>query len=315
MERDPKVYLMGEEVAQYQGAYKVSRGLFQKYGESRVIDTPITEAGFTGIGIGSSWAGLKPVIEFMTFNFSMQAIDHVINSAAKQLYMSAGQVQSPIVFRGPNGHARGVAAQHSQCFAAWYSQIPGLKVVAPWSAEDAKGLLKAAIRDPNPVVFLENELMYGQSFPMPAEASDPNWILPLGKAKIEREGTDVTLASFSMPVGACLEAAKILQQQGISCEVLNLRTLRPMDVPAILKSVRKTHRLVTVEEGWVQSGVGAEIAARVTESDAFYQLDAPIERVCGADVPMPYAEPLEKMTSPAANNIVNAVLKTTYRKK
>eukprot|EP00002_Diphylleia_rotans_P004169 TRINITY_DN12_c0_g3_i1.p1 TRINITY_DN12_c0_g3~~TRINITY_DN12_c0_g3_i1.p1 ORF type:complete len:358 (+),score=90.28 TRINITY_DN12_c0_g3_i1:60-1133(+) len=314
MARDERVFLMGEEVGQYQGAYKISRGLYQKYGPDRVIDTPITEAGFAGIGVGAAWNGLRPVIEFMTYNFSMQAIDHVVNSAAKQLYMSAGQVKSPMVFRGPNGAARGVAAQHSQCFAAWYSSVPGLTVVSPYNSEDARGLLKASIRNDNPVVFLENELMYGSSFPVSEEALDKDFVLPLGKAKIERTGKHITIVAFSRPVGMALKAAEILAGEGIEAEVVNLRTVRPMDRRAIIESVKKTNHLITVEEGWPQSGVGAEICATVFESEAFDYLDAPIERVCGADVPMPYAENLENMALPSELNVVAAAKRVLARK-
>ena len=314
MERDEAVYIMGEEVAQYQGAYKVTKGLYQKYGDKRVIDTPITEMGFTGLAIGSAYKGLKPVVEFMTFNFSMQAIDQVVNSAAKQYYMSAGDISVPIVFRGPNGNAAGVAAQHSQCFAAWYASVPGLKVVAPYSSEDAKGLIKAAIRDPNPVVVLEHELMYGVSFPMSDEAQSKDWVVPIGKAKIEREGTDVTVISFSKPVGMALEAADIMASKGVSVEVLNLLSIRPMDREAIFKSVKKTGRVVTVEQGWPQHGVGSEIAAMLMESDAFDYLDAPMERVTGADVPMPYATNLENAAIAQVEDIVSAIERTTYRR-
>ena len=267
----------------------MTRGLLEKYGPKRVYDTPITEAGFTGMAVGAAFQGLKPVLEFMTFNFSMQAIDHIVNSAAKTLYMSNGDISCPIVFRGPNGPAAGVAAQHSQCFAAWYASVPGLKVLAPYSAEDARGLLKAAIRDPDPVVFLENEIMYGRSFPVSEECLDKDFVLPIGKAKVEREGKDVTIVSFSKMVGASLEAAEALEKEGISCEVINLRTIRPIDRDTIAKSVQKTNRLVSVEEGWPQSGVGAEIAAIAME-DCFDYLDAPMERVSGADIPTPYAE-------------------------
>ena len=289
MDRDEKVFILGEEVGQYHGAYKVTRGLLEKYGPNRVRDTPITEAGFTGMAVGSAFYGLKPVLEFMTFNFSMQAIDHIVNSAAKTLYMSNGDISCPIVFRGPNGPAAGVAAQHSQCFAAWYGSVPGLKVLAPYSAEDARGLLKAAIRDPDPVVFLENEILYGKSFQVSAECLDKDFVVPIGKAKIEREGKDVTIVTFSKMVGYSLEAADALAQEGISCEVINLRTIRPLDRQAIVNSVKKTNRLVSVEEGWPQSGVGAEIAAIAME-DCFDYLDAPMERVHGADIPTPYAE-------------------------
>lgn len=307
MARDETVYLLGEEVAQYDGAYKVSRGLWKKYGDERVFDTPITEMGFAGIAVGSAMAGLKPVCEFMTFNFSMQAIDQVINSAAKTFYMSGGAVPINITFRGPNGAAIGVGAQHSQCFAAWYSHCPGLKVVSPFSSEDCKGLLKAAIRDPNPVVVLENEILYGRSFEMSEEALSPDFVLPIGKAKIERAGTDVTLVAFSIGVSICLEAAELLQQQGVSCEVVNLRTIRPLDRQAIIDSVKKTNHLVSVEYGWPQSGVGAEILSTVMESDAFDYLDAPAVRVTGADIPMPYAAQLESACMPTAHDVVHTV--------
>jgi pyruvate dehydrogenase E1 component beta subunit len=312
MTRDETVFLMGEEVAQYHGAYKVSKGLHDKFGPERVIDTPITEMGFAGLGVGAAMNGTRPIIEFMTFNFSMQAIDHVINSAAKQLYMSAGDINVPIVFRGPNGPAAGVAAQHSQCFASWYSHCPGLKVVAPWNSEDAKGLLKAAVRDPNPVVFLENELLYGTEFEMSDAALRDDFVLDIGKAKVEREGTDVTIVTFSRMVGFSLEAAEELAKEGISAEVINLRTIRPLDRDAIDASVRKTSRLVTVEEGWPQSGIGAEIQAVITETGAFDFLDAAPERVTGVDVPMPYAENLEKSALPTVSNIVSAVRRTCF---
>eukprot|EP00696_Hemimastix_kukwesjijk_P020118 gnl/Hemi2/9592_TR3332_c0_g1_i1.p1 gnl/Hemi2/9592_TR3332_c0_g1~~gnl/Hemi2/9592_TR3332_c0_g1_i1.p1 ORF type:complete len:371 (+),score=116.59 gnl/Hemi2/9592_TR3332_c0_g1_i1:126-1115(+) len=314
MEKDPTVFVMGEEVAQYQGAYKVTKGLLQKFGPERVRDTPITESGFAGLGVGAAFAGMKPIVEFMTFNFSMQAIDHVVNGAAKTHYMSGGTVKCPIVFRGPNGAAAGVAAQHSQCFASWYGHIPGLKVVCPWSSEDAKGLLKAAIRDPNPVVCLENELLYGVEFPMSAEAMSSEFVLPIGKAKVEREGTNVTIVTFSRLVGVALKAAETLAQEGINAEVINLRTIRPLDFDTIASSVRKTNRLVTVEEGWPMYGVGAEIAAQIVETDTFDFLDAPIERVTGVDVPMPYAENLEKLALPQEQNIINAVKRACYRK-
>jgi len=316
MERDKNVFLMGEEVGQYQGAYKVSKGLHDKYGDARVIDTPITEMGFTGLGVGVAYKGLRPIMEFMTWNFSMQGIDHIVNSAAKQLYMSGGMCNVPIVFRGLNGASAGVAAQHSQCFAAWYGSVPGLKVVSPWDAEDCKGLLKAAIRDDNPVVFLENEMMYGEEFTLSDEAMDKDFLLPLGKAKTEREGTDVSLVAFAKMVGSSLEAAEILKNEdGIDCEVINLRSIRPLDRDAILNTVKKTNRLVTVEEGWPQHGVGAEIAAMVVESDAFDYLDAPVERVTGADVPMPYAIDLEAAALPKVHNIVNAVRRACFRKE
>ncbi|XP_042017669.1 pyruvate dehydrogenase E1 component subunit beta-1, mitochondrial-like [Salvia splendens] len=312
MSADPKVYVMGEEVGEYQGAYKITKGLLDKYGPERVLDTPITEAGFAGIGVGSAYYGLKPVIEFMTFNFSMQAIDHIINSAAKSNYMSAGQISVPIVFRGPNGAAAGVGAQHSQCYAAWFGAIPGLKVLTPYSSEDARGLLKAAIRDPDPVVFLENELLYGESFPVSAEVLDSSFCLPIGKAKIEREGKDVTITAFSKIVGSALQAADILAKDGISAEVINLRSIRPLDRAAINASVRKTNRLVTVEEGFPQHGVGAEICASVLE-DSFEYLDAAVERISGADVPMPYAANLERMAVPQVEDIVRAAKRACYR--
>jgi len=314
MARDEKVFLLGEEVAQYQGAYKITKGLFQKYGSKRVIDTPITEMGFAGLATGASYQGLRPVVEFMTWNFSMQAIDQIINSAAKQFYMSGGDCASPIVFRGPNGAASGVAAQHSQCFAAWYSSVPGLKVVAPWSAEDYRGLTKAAIRDNNPVCILENEMLYGQTFPLSDEAQSLDFIIPFGKAKIEREGSHVSVITFSKPVGMCLEVAKELEKEGISVEVINLRSLRPLDTQAIINSVKKTNHLVTVEEGWPQCGIGAEISALVAESDAFDYLDSPIERVTGADVPMPYAIPLERLALPQIDDVKAAILRTLARK-
>lgn len=310
MQADEKVFLLGEEVGQYHGAYKVSRGLLEKFGSKRVIDTPITEMGFAGIATGAAMAGLKPICEFMTFNFSMQAIDHVINSAAKIHYMSAGILSCPIVFRGPNGASAGVGAQHSQCFASWYSQCPGLKVVSPWSAEDAKGLLKSAIRDPNPVVFLENELMYGVEFDMSEEVLSKDFYIPIGKAKIERVGTDITLVAHSIGVSTAMEAAEQLAKEGISCEVLNLRSIRPMDTEAIVQSVKKTHRLITVEHGWPQSGVGSEICARVMESSSFDYLDAPVIRVTGADLPTPYAKNLEELVFPKAHNVVRSVKHT-----
>ena len=310
MERDEKVFLLGEEVAQYQGAYKVTKGLFQKYGEKRVIDTPITEMGFAGIATGAAYKGLRPVCEFMTFNFSMQAIDHVVNSAAKQYYMTGGDMTCPIVFRGPNGAAAGVAAQHSQCFAGWYSSVPGLKVVAPWSSEDAKGLIKAAIRDENPVVVLENELLYGTEFPMSDEAQSSDFVIPFGQAKVEKEGTDVSIVTFSKCVGDSLEVAKALEGEGISVEVINLLTLRPIDRDAIINTVKKTNRLVTVESGWPQCGIGSEIAAIVMESEAFDYLDAPVERITGFDVPMPYALPLEKAALPQDTDIKAAIYRT-----
>jgi len=303
MARDDKVYVMGEEVGEYQGAYKITRGLLQKFGPQRVYDTPITEAGFAGIGVGSAMAGLKPIIEFMTFNFAMQAIDHIINSAAKTLYMSAGQIQCSMVFRGPNGAAAGVGAQHSQCFAAWYMSVPGLKVLAPWSAEDARGLMKSAIRDPDPVVYLENELLYGEEFPVSPACLDKDFLVPLGKAKLESVGDDLTIISFSKCVGLSLKAAEILAAEGISVEVINLRTLRPLDRSCIIQSVEKTNRVMTVEEGWPSCGVGSELSAIIME-DAFDYLDAPVERIAGAEIPMPYAVNLEKQALPTVDDIV-----------
>ena len=299
MRRDERVFVMGEEVAEYQGAYKVTQGLLDEFGSKRVIDTPITEQGFAGLGVGAAFGELRPVIEFMTFNFAMQAIDQIINSAAKTLYMSGGQMGCPIVFRGPNGAASRVGAQHSQCYASWYAHCPGLKVVSPYSAADAKGLLKSAIRDPNPIIFLENEVMYGQSFDVP----DDDFLVPIGKAKILREGTDVTITAFSIMVGRALQAADALAAQGISAEVIDLRTIRPLDSETIVASVKKTSRLVTCEEGFPFAGVGAEIAIQVMEQ-AFDWLDAPIARVTGKDVPMPYAENLEKLALPQVEDIV-----------
>ena len=303
MRADDRVFVMGEEVAEYQGAYKVTQGLLAEFGPKRVIDTPITEQGFAGLGVGAAFGDLRPVIEFMTFNFSMQAIDQIINSAAKTLYMSGGQMGCPIVFRGPNGAASRVAAQHSQCYASWYAHCPGLKVVAPWSAADAKGLLKAAIRDPNPVIFLENEVMYGQSFEVP---SDDDWVVPIGRAKIVRQGSDVTITAFSIMVGRALEAADQLAAKGIAAEVIDLRTIRPLDIETIVTSVRKTSRLVTCEEGFPFAGLGSEIAMQVMEQ-AFDWLDAPIARVTGKDVPMPYAANLEKLALPQIEDITATV--------
>ena len=308
MRRDPDVFLMGEEVAEYQGAYKVSQGLLDEFGARRVIDTPITEHGFAGIGVGASFYGLRPIVEFMTFNFAMQAIDQIINSAAKTRYMSGGQVNAPIVFRGPNGAAARVAAQHSQCYASWYAHCPGLKVIAPWSAADAKGLLKSAIRDPNPVICLENEILYGQSFAVP---DSDDWTVPLGKAKVVRAGTDVTIAGFSIMVGKAMEAAEILAGEGISAEVIDLRSLRPFDSETLIASVQKTNRLVTCEEGWGFSGIGSELAAQMMEL-AFDWLDAPVKRVCGVDVPMPYAANLEAMALPQAETIVAGAKDVCY---
>jgi len=309
MRRDKDVFVMGEEVAEYQGAYKVTQGLLQEFGAKRVIDTPITEHGFAGLGIGAALAGLKPVVEFMTFNFAMQAMDQLINSAAKTLYMSGGQMGCQIVFRGPNGAAARVAAQHSQDYSAWYSHIPGLKVIAPSTAADAKGLLKAAIRDPNPVIFLENEILYGHSSPVP-KLND--FVLPIGKAKIARPGNDVTIVSWSMGITYALKAAEELAGAGIDAEVIDLRTLKPMDNETIIASVQKTGRAATVEEGWQQSGVGAEIAARIMEH-AFDYLDAPVARVSGKDVPMPYAANLEKLALPSVTEIVEAAKAVCYR--
>ncbi len=309
MRRDASVFLMGEEVAQYQGAYKVSQGLLEEFGERRVIDTPITEQGFTGLGVGAAFNGLRPIVEFMTFNFAMQAIDQIVNSAAKTRYMSGGQMNCPIVFRGPNGAAARVAAQHSQCYASWFAHVPGLKVVAPYSAADAKGLLKAAIRDPNPVIVLENEILYGYSFEVPEHA---DWVVPIGKAKVERAGNDVTIAAFSLMVHRALEAAELLAKEGISAEVINLRTIRPLDAGAIVASLKKTNRLVTVEEGWPFAGIGAELAAVMME-EAFDWLDAPVARVAGVDVPMPYAANLEQLALPHAATIVEAAKQVCYR--
>ncbi|MCF3946121.1 pyruvate dehydrogenase complex E1 component subunit beta [Acidiphilium sp. AL] len=305
MRHDDKVFLMGEEVAQYQGAYKISQGLLEEFGDRRVIDMPITEHGFTGMAVGAAMSGLKPIVEFMTFNFAMQAIDQIVNSAAKTLYMSGGQMGCPIVFRGPNGAAARVAAQHSQCYASWYAHCPGLKVIAPWSAADAKGLLRAAIRDPNPVIFLENEILYGHKHPCPV---DEDFILPIGKARIERPGEDVTIVAFSIMVDVALNAAEALDRQGISAEVINLRTIRPLDIDTIVASVKKTNRIVSVEEGWPFAGIGAEIAMQITEH-AFDWLDAPPTRVAGLDVPMPYAANLEKLALPQPNWVVDAVKK------
>jgi len=307
MTKDPNVFLMGEEVGNYQGAYKVSKGLIDKFGPTRVWDTPISEMGFAGIGTGAAMYGLKPIVEFMTWNFALQAIDHIVNSAAKIRYMSAGDISCPIVFRGPNGAAAAVAAQHSHDFGAWYSQLPGLKVVVPFDAEDARGLLKAAIRDPNPIVFLENELMYGEIFNLSEEQMGPDFVVPIGKAKIMKEGKHVTITCFSKMVKKTLEAAAILEKEGISCEVINLRTLRPLDRKTIITSVKKTNRIVSVEEGFPQCGIGAEIAGILMESSAFDHLDAPLERITGLDIPLPYAPNLEAMCLPSPNNIVNAV--------
>ena len=309
MRADKSVFVMGEEVAEYQGAYKVTQGLLEEFGDKRVYDTPITEHGFAGIGIGAAFGNLKPIVEFMTFNFAMQAMDQIINSAAKTLYMSGGQMGCPIVFRGPNGAASRVAAQHSQCYASWYAHCPGLKVVSPWSSKDAKGLLKSAIRDPDPVIFLENEVMYGQSFSCP---DDDNFTLPIGKANIEKEGNDVTIIAFSIMVGKSLEAAEILEDKNINAEVINLRTLRPLDIDTIIESVKKTNRVVTCEEGFPFSGIGAEISALINEK-AFDWLDAPVVRVTGKDVPMPYAANLEKLALPQVDDIVSASAQVCYK--
>ncbi|MEP6967286.1 MAG: pyruvate dehydrogenase complex E1 component subunit beta, partial [Pseudomonadota bacterium] len=309
MRRDDAVFLMGEEVAQYQGAYKVSRDLLEEFGERRVIDTPITEHGFAGLGVGAAMAGLKPIVEFMTFNFAMQAIDHIINSAAKTLYMSGGQIRCSVVFRGPNGAAARVGAQHSQDYSSWYGHVPGLKVVAPYDAADAKGLLKSAIRDPNPVVFLEHEMLYGQEFEVPDLA---DWLVPIGKAKVRRAGDDVTLVAHARMVGFALKAAEALAGEGIEAEVIDLRTLRPLDHATVVQSVKKTNRLVTVEEGWGPFGVGAEVAARVV-SEAFDYLDAPPARVHQEDVPLPYAANLEALSIPSVEKIVAAAKAVCYR--
>jgi len=309
MRSDEKVFLMGEEVAQYQGAYKVSQGLLEEFGDKRVIDTPITEQGFAGLGVGAAFRGLKPIVEFMTFNFAMQAIDQIINSAAKTLYMSGGQMDVPIVFRGPNGAAARVAAQHSQCYASWYGHCPGLKVVAPYSGADAKGLLKSAIRDPNPVIFLENEILYGQSFEVP---TDEDFTVPIGRAKVVRPGEDVTITAFSLMVGRALEAAEMLSAEGIEAEVIDLRTIRPLDTHTIVESVKRTNRIVSVEEGWPYAGIGAEIGMRMME-EAFDYLDAPVLRVTGEDVPMPYAANLEALALPQADRIAAAAKRVCYK--
>ncbi|MSO55034.1 MAG: pyruvate dehydrogenase complex E1 component subunit beta [Rhodospirillales bacterium] len=309
MRRDENVFLMGEEVGEYQGAYKISQGLLQEFGAKRVVDTPITEQGFAGLCVGAAFAGLRPIVEFMTFNFAMQAIDQIINSAAKTHYMAGGQLTCPIVFRGPNGPAARVAAQHSQDFASWYAHCPGLKVVAPYSAADAKGLLKAAIRDPNPIIFLEHEILYGQTFDAP---EGPDFLLPIGKAKIERTGKDVTLVAYSRMVHLSLQAAEVLAKEGIEAEVINLRSLRPLDVPTIVESVKKTNRIVAVEECWPVAGIGSEIAAQMMEH-AFDYLDAPVGRVSQADVPLPYAANLERLSIPQVENIVAAAKSVLYR--
>ena len=309
MRRDEAVFLMGEEVAQYQGAYKVSQGLLEEFGERRVIDTPITEYGFAGLGVGAAFGGLKPIVEFMTWNFAMQAIDHIVNSAAKTLYMSGGQMGCPIVFRGPNGAAARVGAQHSQDYSAWYAQVPGMKVVAPYFAADAKGLLKAAIRDPNPVIFLENEIVYGRAFPVPKL---DDFVLPIGRARVIREGTHVTLVAHSICVGMIMEAADHLAAEGIEAELIDLRSLRPLDTDTVIESVKKTNRLVTVEQGWPIASIGSEIAAQVVDR-AFDYLDAPPARVTGVDVPMPYAANLEKLALPTVDHIVEAAKAVLYR--
>jgi pyruvate dehydrogenase E1 component beta subunit len=311
MRRDGDVFVMGEEVAEYQGAYKVTEGLLAEFGAKRVIDTPITEHGFAGIAVGAAMTGLKPVVEFMTWNFAMQAIDHIINSAAKTHYMSGGQIKCPMVFRGPNGAASRVGAQHSQCYASWYAHVPGLKVIAPYDAADCKGLLKAAIRDPNPIVFLENELMYGEKFEVP---DDEDYVLPIGKAAVKRSGKDVTIIAFSIMVGKALRAAEILAAEGIDAEVIDLRTIRPLDVPTIVESVKKTGRCISVEEGWPMAGIGAEIAAVINEK-CFDYMDAPAIRVCGLDVPLPYAANLERLALPQENHIVEAARNSCYRSK
>ncbi|MFL5137832.1 MAG: pyruvate dehydrogenase complex E1 component subunit beta [Microvirga sp.] len=309
MRRDKDVFVIGEEVAEYQGAYKVTQGLLQEFGPKRVVDTPITEHGFAGLGVGAALTGLRPVVEFMTFNFAMQAIDHLINSAAKTLYMSGGQMGAPIVFRGPNGAAARVGAQHSQDYAAWYSNVPGLKVVMPYTAADAKGLLKSAIRDPNPVIFLENEILYGQTFPVPKL---DDFTVPIGKARIHRPGKDVTIVSWAIGMSYVLKAALELEKEGIDAEIIDLRTIRPMDIETVVRSLQKTHRCVVVEEGWPQSGVSAQVGMKIME-EAFDELDAPVVRVTGKDVPMPYAANLEKLALPNVGEVVQAVKAVTYR--
>ncbi|KQT60333.1 MULTISPECIES: pyruvate dehydrogenase complex E1 component subunit beta [unclassified Aureimonas] len=309
MRRDGSVFLMGEEVAEYQGAYKISQGLLEEFGARRVVDTPITEHGFAGLGVGAAFGGLKPIIEFMTFNFAMQAIDHIINSAAKTLYMAGGQMGCPIVFRGPNGAAARVGAQHSQDYAAWYGQIPGLKVVMPYTAADAKGLMKAAIRDPNPVVFLENEILYGQTFDVP---KGDDWLVPIGKARIHKKGRDVTIVSFGIGMTYTVKAAEELAKEGIDVEIIDLRTIRPLDIETVVRSVKKTNRCVTVEEGWPQSSIGSHIASELMER-AFDHLDAPVLKVTGKDVPMPYAANLEKLALPTVKDVIDAVKSVCYR--
>ena len=314
MARDESVFLIGEEVAQYHGAYKVSEGLWEKYGEKRVVDTPITEAGFTGLAVGASLMGLKPIVEFMTWNFALQSIDHIVNSCAKARFMSGGRIHGSIVYRGINGPAAGVAAQHSQDFAAWYGSVPGLKVVCPFDAEDCRGLLKSAIRDPDPVVFLENELMYGKEFDLPDSVMDKEFLIPIGKAKIQRPGKHVTVVSYARMVEVSLLAAEELAKEGVDVEVINLRTIRPMDKKTIIESVKKTNHLVTVEDGWPMFGVGAEICATMMETEAFDYLDAPVERVTGVDAPLAYSDPLEKAALPRPHNVVNAVKRVLNRK-
>ncbi len=309
MRSDDRVFVMGEEVAEYQGAYKITQGLLDEFGAKRVIDTPITEHGFAGIGVGAAMAGLRPIVEFMTFNFAMQAIDQIVNSAAKTLYMSGGQMGAPMVFRGPNGAAARVGAQHSQCYAAWYGHIPGLKVVAPYGAADAKGLLKAAIRDPNPVIFLENEIMYGQSFDVPKM---DDFVLPIGKARIQKEGSDVTLVSFGIGMKYAIEAGAALAELGIDAEIIDLRTIRPLDMETVITSIKKTNRCITIEEGFPQSGIGAEIGMQIMQQ-AFDYLDAPVLRVTGKDVPMPYAANLEKLALPSVDEVVQAARSVTYK--
>ncbi|MFQ3307161.1 MAG: pyruvate dehydrogenase E1 component beta subunit [Candidatus Midichloriaceae bacterium] len=308
MRRDKDVFVMGEEVAEYQGAYKVTQGLLQEFGNKRVIDTPITEHGFAGIGVGAAFSGLKPIVEFMTFNFAMQAIDQIVNSAAKTRYMSGGLINCPIVFRGPNGAASRVAAQHSQCYASWYAHVPGLKVIAPYFASDHKGLLKAAIRDPNPVIFLENEMLYGDSDNVP----DEEFIEEIGKAKVIKKGNHVTIVAFSIQVKFALEAAKILEKEGIEAEVIDLRTIKPLDIDTIINSVKKTNRIITVEEGWGFSGIGSEISAQIFEK-AFDYLDAPVLRVASKDIPLPYAANLEKLALPSIDDIVRKAKEVCYK--
>ncbi|OAV89196.1 pyruvate dehydrogenase E1 component subunit beta [Puccinia triticina 1-1 BBBD Race 1] len=314
MNLDEKVFIMGEEVAQYNGAYKITKGLLDKFGEKRVIDTPITEAGFAGIAVGAALAGLRPICEFMTFNFAMQAIDQIVNSGGKTFYMSGGSTPCPVVFRGPNGAAAGVAAQHSQDYCSWYGQVPGLKVVSPWSSEDCKGLLKAAVRDPNPVIVLENEIMYGQAFPMSVEAQSKDFLLPIGKAKVERVGKDVTVVAHSRMVGLSIEAAEALEKaEGVSVEVVNLRSIRPLDIETIIESIKKTGRLVVVEGGFPMFGVGSEVVAQICESEAFDYLDAAPERVTGADIPTPYALNLENLAFPDVPVIEKVIRRSLYK--